>query len=145
MGKSAIKAVLSALEAGSLTPLAEDVMSAMGLVHPTVPDVLDRFYGGDFAPADLAPVVLDRAEAEDPARAQVQALAAQAHRLATSMSPGPESVAIVGGLTDRPSYARLLSEALTRQLSGLPVATSPRSPAEGALQWAEEERKRLSH
>jgi glucosamine kinase len=149
LGREAVKRLLADLESGILTSFSRTLATSLGLSKPRVPDILDAFYHPEFKAARLAPVVLDAFESGDPQATsivdrQVGALARQATRLATTMTPAPQGIALVGGLTQRASYVSRLQSALTAVLPDLPAACARRSPAEGALEWANTERKRLS-
>ena len=149
LGREAVKHLLSDLERGSMSRLSTAISEHLGLARPTIPAVLDAFYQPDFSAAQLAPVVLDALEAGDGHAAtlvehQVSALARQAGRLAATMSPAPRGIALVGGLMTRDSYVEQLVQALSQSLPHLTASRATRTPAEGALEWAATEQRRLS-
>jgi N-acetylglucosamine kinase-like BadF-type ATPase len=149
LGKDAVTVLLEDLETGRMSAFSRAIAAAMELEEPTVAAVLDAFYQPDFQPARLAPIILDALEAEDERATQVVerqvfALSQQAQRLASTLSPAPTGIALVGGLTDRDGYMERLRTALASLLPGVTVSRATAPPVQGALEWAEAERKRLS-
>jgi len=142
LGRAAVKHLLARLESGSADRFSTMIAEALGLDQPTIPRVLDLYYGQGFHPASLAPAILDGFEAGDPAALeligeQCDALARQCARLISSMDRTPlPRIAVTGGLAARDSYIDALSSALKRHYPSVSAARIGRPPVDGALSWA---------
>lgn len=150
LGRSAVKHLLSGLEAGTLDALSQCVAQVMGLQRPSISGVLDTYYHSDFHPASLAPAIMDLFESGDSEalaliQRQCAALAVQCHRLVRSLESSVASrIAVAGGLTNRKSYISELAAAVQRVVPDAEVKRLERAPVDGALDWALTERNRTT-
>ena len=140
LGRSALRAVLSALDGGPPTALVEiaaetyDLSSAAAVIAGV-------YHGGGglatFAPLLLAGVRANDWVAESILTRETNALGQQAGWLATRAGDGlAHRLAYTGGLASEDVYRTALEAALERHLPGWTVARSEAEPVEGALALA---------
>lgn len=140
LGRAALVAVAADFDGGTPTALRQRLAERYGIATPD--DLIAHTYGAGWTMQDLAPLVIEAAEADDWVATrilttQANALAQQARQLvARAPEPIAPRVALLGGLTGRPTYRACLSEAIRRHLPDREVAPLTRSPVEGALALA---------
>lgn len=158
LGRAAVKHLLSEMEADkagefsiaiaramlpSAVAQAASSSSAPPMGSGAIPVILDTYYGPDFRPGSLAPLVLDLFEANNTVAvelvdAQCRALARQCARLADKMTEPPlERIAVTGGLANRAPYVQALSEALQTHFPQAHAQRMHGEPVDGALSWAQ--------
>lgn len=141
LGRAALRAVLAALDGGPPTAMTELLTEAHGLDSRTA--LLDWTYEQDGALADLAPLLLAAADADDWTASSIllretNALAAQAGWLATQALGRIETrVSVLGGLASEPTYLNAMLGALHRHLPGWNRVPCEVEPVEAAVRVAE--------
>lgn len=139
VGRAGLRAVAEALEGGRDTALRPRVRESFDITDRD--DLIHRVYRDDLPLQDVAPLVIDAAEAGDTVASRL--LAEQASELATqvgwalgrgkTISP---RAALLGGLVQNDHYADILREALCEKLSGWSIEVLPHEPVVGALRRA---------
>lgn len=141
IGLEGLRAVAQALDGGPATELSSLLHDREGIA--TRDDLIHRVYRAAWPLQHVAPLVIQAAERGDAVAVgivekQVRGLAQQADWLVRRSPPIVPQVALLGGLTQAPSYRDMLEKALLARLPDWSIQAPRSSAVAGALRVARE-------
>ncbi len=140
IGLHGLRAVAHAYDGGPPTQLRPLLKEHHGFSTRT--QLIHGVYQDGWPLQQMAPLVIKAAEegdtvARDILTSQTQALAAQARWLTQKHADINPRIAVLGGLTQSPTYKAALSKALSTALPGWSIQPPLHPPVRGALRLAE--------
>lgn len=139
VGRAGLRAVAEAFDGGADTLLRNRLKDEYGIQKRA--DLIHEVYQGEIALQEVAPLVIQTAEAGDAVATNILAteaakLADQVEWLLNQNGEFTPRVSIVGGMLENESYARLLLDSVGNRLPDWTVERLTREPAFGALRRA---------